>query len=59
MPTMHRLRVFRDDIVFLIYLYQRWIYPVDKKRIEVGGEFEDVSVDEIKKAMEEEQKKIN
>ena len=22
---------FRDDIVFLIYLYQRHIYPVDKE----------------------------
>ena len=32
MPTMHRLSVFRDDIVFLIYLYQRWIYRVDSSR---------------------------
>uniref|UniRef100_A0A7S3NLU1 Cleft lip and palate transmembrane protein 1 n=1 Tax=Aureoumbra lagunensis TaxID=44058 RepID=A0A7S3NLU1_9STRA len=32
MPTMHRVSCFRDDIVFLIYLYQRWIYPVDIKR---------------------------
>ena len=24
MPTMHRLSCFRDDIVFFIYLYQRW-----------------------------------
>lgn len=32
MPNMHRLAVFRDDIIFLIFLYQRWIYPVDKKR---------------------------
>lgn len=32
MPTMHRLSVFRDDVVFLIYLYQRWIYTVDKSR---------------------------
>ena len=23
-PTTHRLATFRDDIVFLIYLYQRW-----------------------------------
>jgi hypothetical protein len=22
------------DIIFLIYLYQRWIYPVDPNRIE-------------------------
>merc|ERR1712241_439586 len=32
MPTMHRLSCFRDDIVFIIYLYQRWLYPVDKSR---------------------------
>lgn len=24
---------FRDDIVFLIYLYQRYIYPEDKTRM--------------------------
>nr|XP_018917278.1 PREDICTED: cleft lip and palate transmembrane protein 1-like protein isoform X1 [Bemisia tabaci] len=34
MPTAHRLACFRDDVVFLIYLYQRWLYPVDKSRID-------------------------
>lgn len=37
MPTLHRLSVFRDDIVFLVYLYQRWIYRVDKKRANEFG----------------------
>ena len=37
MPTLHRLSVFRDDIVFLIYIYQRWIYRVDKKRANEFG----------------------
>ncbi|CAH1174120.1 unnamed protein product [Phaedon cochleariae] len=32
MPTMYRIGCFRDDIVFLIFVYQRWIYPVDKSR---------------------------
>jgi len=32
MPTMHRMSCFRDDIVFIIYLYQRHIYPIDKSR---------------------------
>ncbi|XP_063220844.1 lipid scramblase CLPTM1L [Bacillus rossius redtenbacheri] len=32
MPTAHRVACFRDDVVFLIYLYQRWLYPVDKSR---------------------------
>lgn len=37
MPTLHRLSVFRDDLIFLIYVYQRWIYPVDKKRVNEFG----------------------
>nr|CAG4643083.1 EOG090X032C [Ilyocryptus agilis] len=37
MPTAHRVACFRDDIVFLIYLYQRWLYPVDKKRVNEFG----------------------
>ncbi|XP_046663043.1 cleft lip and palate transmembrane protein 1-like protein [Homalodisca vitripennis] len=42
MPTAHRLACFRDDFVFLIYLYQRWLYPVDTSRMDeaaiAGGE---------------------
>ena len=34
MPTLHRIACFRDDVIFLIYLYQRWIYPVDAKRMD-------------------------
>ncbi|XP_053681158.1 lipid scramblase CLPTM1L [Anopheles nili] len=34
MPTAHRFACFRDDIVFLVYLYQRWLYPVDKTRMD-------------------------
>ncbi|KAF3444206.1 hypothetical protein FNV43_RR13896 [Rhamnella rubrinervis] len=46
MPTLHRLSVFRDDVIFLIYVYQRWIYPVDRKRINefgFGGEDDQVT----------------
>ena len=32
MPTLHRISCFRDDAIFLIYLYQRYIYKVDKTR---------------------------
>jgi len=28
MPTAHRLACFRDDVVFMVYLYQRW-YGMD------------------------------
>lgn len=46
MPTMHRLSCFRDDVVFFIYLYQRWLYPVDKLRCfdEDGYELDPTSV---------------
>lgn len=38
MPTTHRLACFRDDVVFMIYLYQRYLYPVDKSRVNEFGE---------------------
>jgi len=50
MPTLHRLRVFRDDIVFIIYLYQRWIYPVDSTRIDAIDSFEDAPAEEMEKS---------
>nr|CAD2181975.1 unnamed protein product [Meloidogyne enterolobii] len=37
MPILYRLGCFRDDIIFLIYIYQRWIYRVDPKRINEFG----------------------
>lgn len=37
MPLMYRLGCFRDDIIFIIYLYQRWIYRVDPKRVNEFG----------------------
>lgn len=42
MPALHRLSCFRDDVIFLIYLYQRWIYPVDFKRENEFGLVPDV-----------------
>ncbi|XP_055846700.1 lipid scramblase CLPTM1L [Episyrphus balteatus] len=38
MPTAHRVACFRDDVIFLIYIYQRWLYSVDKTRLENGLE---------------------
>jgi len=40
-PTAHRIAYMHDGIVFVIYLYQRWLYPVDQTRIDTG-----VTVDE-------------
>ncbi|XP_057970106.1 uncharacterized protein LOC131159322 isoform X2 [Malania oleifera] len=63
MPTLHRLSVFRDDVIFLIYLYQRWVYPVDRRRVNefgFGGEDEDEAPagGEVT-ATKEEEKKTN
>ena len=46
MPTKHRIMTLRDDLVFFIYLYQRYLYPVDKKRTnEFGRAYESEHVD--------------
>lgn len=45
MPTMHRLACFRDDIVFFIFLYQRYLYPVDKARRNEYGQSAKMSED--------------
>lgn len=51
------------DVIFLIYLYQRWVYPVDKKRVnEFGfaGEDEDqASTSTDVTTVTEEEKKTN
>ncbi|KAG7278354.1 hypothetical protein CRUP_024599 [Coryphaenoides rupestris] len=37
MPMMYRIGCLRDDVVFFIYLYQRWIYRVDPNRMNEFG----------------------
>ncbi|OQV13471.1 Cleft lip and palate transmembrane protein 1-like protein [Hypsibius exemplaris] len=32
MPTMYRIGCLRDDVIFFIFLYQRWVYRVDPSR---------------------------
>ncbi|XP_061369887.1 uncharacterized protein LOC133312662 [Gastrolobium bilobum] len=62
MPTLHRLSVFRDDLIFLIYLYQKWVYPVDKKRVNefgFGGEDGQVVDSTEVDAANQEEKKTN
>ena len=46
MPTLYRIGCFRDDIIFLIFLYQRWIYRVDHSRVNEFG----ISGDDIAEA---------
>ncbi|XP_019184200.1 PREDICTED: cleft lip and palate transmembrane protein 1 homolog isoform X1 [Ipomoea nil] len=63
MPTLHRLSVFRDDLIFLMLLYQRWIYPVDKKRVNefgFGGEDADQASSSTEATIQnEDEKKTN
>lgn len=37
MPTMYRIGCLRDDVIFFIYLYQRYIYRVDPSRVNEFG----------------------
>jgi hypothetical protein len=48
MPLLHRLSVFRDDLIFVIYLYQRWVYRVDKTRANEFGYAEEEEGDDVK-----------
>ena len=41
MPWLHRLACFRDDLIFVVYLYQRWVYPEDKRRRNEFGQVGD------------------
>lgn len=44
MPTLHRLATLRDDVIFFIWLYQKYKYRVDYTRVNEfgqGGESDD------------------
>ncbi|KAJ3296763.1 Cleft lip and palate transmembrane protein 1 like protein [Rhizoclosmatium sp. JEL0117] len=41
MPWLHRIACLRDDVIFFVYLYQRWIYPEDKRRRNEFGQVGD------------------
>ena len=46
MPTLHRMSCFRDDIVFAVFLYQRWVYRVDMSRLNEFGHRGEEATDE-------------
>ncbi|KZT72534.1 cleft lip and palate associated transmembrane protein [Daedalea quercina L-15889] len=48
MPILHRLACFRDDVVFLVFLYQRWIYRIDPKRVNEYGQVMASEVDAVR-----------
>ena len=54
MPLSHRIACLRDDVIFFGFLYQRWIYPVDKKRAnEFGRAYEEGADGQEKPALPE------
>lgn len=46
MPMLYRIGCLRDDVIFLVYLYQRYKYRVDHSRVNEFG----VSGDDLKEA---------
>lgn len=48
MPTLHRLATLRDDVIFFIYLYQWWVYGVDKTRVNEYGQVADIDAKRAK-----------
>jgi len=53
MPTLHRIACLRDDVVFFVYLYQRWIYPVDHSRRNEFGQVDEKALKEKMEKMKE------
>merc|ERR1719225_1648861 len=52
MPTMYRIGCFRDDIVFFIFLYQKYVYRVDHSRVNEFGFSGDMLEEAEKKKIE-------
>nr|XP_018264582.1 cleft lip and palate associated transmembrane protein [Kwoniella dejecticola CBS 10117]OBR86740.1 cleft lip and palate associated transmembrane protein [Kwoniella dejecticola CBS 10117] len=57
MPWLHRLACFRDDVVFLILLYQRWIYRIDYSRVNEYGQVNEGMVEDVGKPGEKKETK--
>lgn len=58
MPILHRLATFRDDIIFFVWLYQKWAYKVDYSRVnEFGQGGEDEAEEPAKTKSEQEEEK--
>jgi len=52
MPLLHRLATLRDDVIFFVYIYQRWAYKVDHTRVNEFGQGGDDEPEQTKKEAE-------
>ncbi|KAK5037007.1 hypothetical protein LTR13_005387 [Exophiala sideris] len=67
MPLLHRLATLRDDVIFFVWLYQKWAYKVDYKRVNEfgqGGDSDDEDEstpgekDSVPKALDQDTKEL-
>ena len=61
MPTLHRLATLRDDVIFFIWLYQKYKYKVDFTRVNEfgqGGDSDDEGEGDEKKALDQDTKQL-
>ena len=52
MPIMHRLACLRDDVIFVIFLFQRYKYRTDYTRVNEFGQCEQPTEEMLKEAKE-------
>lgn len=55
MPILHRLATFRDDVIFFVWLYQKWAYKVDYSRVNEFGQGGEDEAEEPKKTQNEQE----
>ena len=53
MPIMHRLACLRDDVIFFIFLYQRYKYKTDYTRVNEYGQCEEPTAEMLAEINEE------
>ncbi len=58
MPFLHRLATLRDDVIFFVYLYQRWAYKIDYTRVNEFGQGGDDEEEAEKKDAEKKQESL-
>jgi hypothetical protein len=54
MPTWHRIAVFRDDVVFVVFLIQRYLYRIDYSRANEYGQGGNPEADQVDEFDEDE-----
>ena len=59
MPIMHRLACLRDDIIFFVYCYQRYIYKTDYTRVNEYGQCTQPTEEMLKEQQELEAKEAS